>query len=109
VSGVDLPRPWQIIDGPRALHHGFLEGRAWRFTLGRDGVERGLVVAVSPEAVKVARSGRSLPVQTREAIQTEGRSEAARAAQFDDPTSCVVLGPSGYLSAPPALARLARR
>jgi hypothetical protein len=67
-----------------------------------------VTVVVSREAFKVDPL-RLLPVQTREAIQTDGRSEAARVAQFDDPASCVVLGRDGYLPAPVRLARVRRR
>lgn len=73
--------------------------------LFRAGRERQLTVLVSRKALKVDPFG-LLPVQTREAIQTEGRSEAARVAQFADPASCVVLGRDGYLPAPVRLARM---
>jgi hypothetical protein len=81
-----------------------VDGRAWQFTLARGGRERQLTVVVSREALNVDPA-RLLPVQTREAIETDGRSEAARVAQFDDPASCVVLGRDGYLPAPVRLAR----
>lgn len=68
-----------------------VDGRAWVFMLARDGRERQLLVVVTHEALTVDPL-KLLPVQTREAIQTDGRSEAARVAQFDDPASCVVLG-----------------
>lgn len=77
------------------------------FTLVRDGRERPLIVAVGRQALTVDPP-ELLPVQTREAIQTDGRSEAARVAQFDDPTSCVMLGQDGRLIPPLGLARLAR-
>jgi hypothetical protein len=57
--------------------------------------------------LKLGRRG-TLPVETRDAITTDGRSEAAKVAQFDDP-NCVVLGQSGSLPASPALSRLARQ
>lgn len=49
----------------------------------------------------------TLPVQTREALETDGRSQAALIAQLDDPAECVVLDTSGSLPVPPGLARLA--
>jgi hypothetical protein len=99
-----LPTPWQIIGGPR-LAETMVDGRAWVFTLARGGRERQLTVVVSRKALK-ADPLTVLPVQTREAIQTDGRSEAARVAQLDDPASCVVLGRDGYLPAPVRLARV---
>jgi hypothetical protein len=103
VSDGGLPTPWQITGGPR-LAETMVDGRAWVFKLARGGRERQLLVVVSREALRVG-APRLLPVQTREAIQTDGRSEAARVAQFDDPASCVVLGRDGYLPAPVRLAR----
>lgn len=101
-----LPTPWQITGGPR-LAETMVDGRAWVFTLARGGRERQLTVVVSRKAFRVG-SLSLLPVQTREAIQTDGRSEAARVAQFDDPASCVVLGRDGYLPAPVRVRRLGR-
>jgi hypothetical protein len=106
VSDRGLPTPWQITDGPR-LAETMVDGRAWVFTLARDARERQLTVVVSRKAFKVG-SLTVLPVQTREAIQTDGRSEAARVAQFDDATNCVVLGRDGYLPAPVRLTRVPR-
>ena len=106
VSDRGLPRPWQITGGPR-LAETIVDGRAWAFTLARGGRERQLTVVLTREALNVDSPG-LLPVQTREAIQTDGRSEAARVAQFDDPTTCVVLGRHGYLPAPVKLARAPR-
>ena len=106
VSHRGLPTPWQITGGQR-LAETMVDGRAWVFTLARGGRERQLTVVVSREAFKVDPP-RLLPVQTREAIQTDGRSEAARVAQFDDPANCVVLGRDGYLPAPAGLARVPR-
>ena len=107
MSTSDLPTPWRIISGPRRLRQSLVDGIAWSFTLERDGQERTLVVVVSRRALRVAVP-ETLPVETREAIATDGRSEAARVAQFDDSTSCVLLGRSGYLPGPPGLQRLAR-
>ena len=101
-----FPTPWQITGGPR-LAETMVDGRAWMFTLARGGRERQLTVVISREAFNVDPP-RLLPVQTREAIQTDGRSEAARVAQFDDPANCVVLGRDGYLPAPVGLARVPR-
>jgi len=101
----DLPRPWRIVEGPRSVGQSLVDGIAWSFTLERDGAERALIVVVSRQAYKTAVE--LLPVQTREAIETDGRSEAALIAQLDDPAECVVLGSSGSLPAPPGLARLA--
>ena len=106
VSNRGLPTPWQITGGPR-LAETMVDGRAWEFTLARSGRERHVTVVVSREALMMDPL-KLLPVQTREAIQTDGRSEAARVAQFDDPTSCVVLGRNGYLPAPVRLARVRR-
>jgi hypothetical protein len=106
VSDRGLPTPWQITGGPRLVET-MVDGRAWVFTLTRDGRERDLTVVVTREALTVDPP-RLLPVQTREGIQTDGRSEAARVAQFDDPASCVVLGRDGYLPAPVRLARAPR-
>jgi hypothetical protein len=77
--------------------------------LERDGAERAVVVVVSGRALALASAGRELPVRTREAIQTAGRSEAARVAQFDDPAECLMLGGDGDIPAPAALAHLAHR
>ena len=101
-----FPTPWQITGGPR-LAETMVDGRAWMFTLARGGRERQLTVVINREAFNVDPP-RRLPVQTREAIQTDGRSEAARVAQFDDPANCVVLGRDGYLPAPVGLARVPR-
>jgi hypothetical protein len=106
VSDRGLPTPWQITGGPR-LAETMVDGRAWEFTLARGRRERHVTVVVGREALKVDPL-KLLPVQTREAIQTDGRSEAARVAQFDDPTSCVVLGRDGYLPAPVKVGRLGR-
>jgi hypothetical protein len=57
-----------------------------------------LVVAVSGQVLKLGNP-EAMPVQARDAIATDGRSEAARVAQLDDPTNCVMLGRSGYLPA----------
>ena len=83
-------------------------GAAWLFRLKRDGRERAVVVVVNGRAVALASAGRDLPVRMREAIQTDGRSEAARVAQFDDPAECVMLGGDGHLPAPAAFTCLAR-
>lgn len=103
----DPPRPWQISDGPWRLSQSLVDGDAWMFTLERDEVERPLIVVVSRQALKLG-APETMPVQTREAIETDGRSEAARVAQFDDPATCIVLGRNGYLPPPPGLLRLAR-
>src|SRR4051812_20215424 len=89
VSDRGVLTPWQITGGSR-LTETMVDGPAWVFTLSRAGRERQVTVVVSRKALKVDPL-RLLPVQTREAIQTEGRSEAARVAQFDDPANCVVL------------------
>ena len=107
VWDADLPRPWRITDGPHCISQSFVDGTAWLFTLERDGAERALIVAVSSQARRLA-AVKQLPVETREAIRTDGRSEAARIAQLDDPAKCVVLDSNGYLPAPPGLALLAR-
>ena len=106
VSNRGFPTPWQITGGPR-LAETIVDGRAWVFTLARGGRERQLTVVLTRQALTIDPPG-LLPVQTREAIQTDGRSEAARVAQFDDPTTCVVLGREGYLPAPVRLARAGR-
>ena len=102
----ELPKPWQIVDGPRRITQNVVNGAAWLFRLERNGAERLVIVVVSRRSLDAAPDG--LPVQTREAIETDGRSEAARVAQFDDPANCVFLGVSGYLPCPPALAHLTR-
>jgi Mg-chelatase subunit ChlD len=104
----DPPQPWKIADGPTPLPQGLIDGRAWLFTLERDGAERPLIVGISDQALTLGRP-ETLPVETRDAITTDGRSEAAKVAQFDDPTNCVVLGQNGYLPMSPALSRLARQ
>ena len=106
-GGDDLPTPWTLTDGPRPLLQGYVDGKAWRFTLERDGVERSLIVAVSRHAVDLSERG-EMPVETRAAIATDGRSEAARVAQLDEVASCVALGRAGYLRAWPGLARVAQ-
>jgi hypothetical protein len=107
MANPDLPRPWIIAAGPTRIRHDLVDGLAWLYTLERDGFERPLVVAVSGQALKLGNP-EAMPVRTREAIATDGRSEAARVAQLDDPTNRVVLGRSGYLPAVPGLVRLAR-
>jgi hypothetical protein len=107
MSAADLPRPWRIVEGPNATSPVLVDGVAWWFGLERDGAERAVVVVVSGRALALASAGMALPGRTREAIQTDGRSEAARVAQFDDPAECVMLGGDGYLPAPATLARLA--
>jgi hypothetical protein len=104
----DIPTPWQITDGPHRLPQSLIDGTAWLFTLERDGAERSLIVVISGQALTLGAPG-PLPTETREAIATDGRSEAARVAQLDDPASCVVLGQHGYLPAPPGLVRIARQ
>ena len=101
----DFPRPWRIASGPRRFPQTVVEGIAWRFTLERESAERSLLVVVTRQALRVG-APETLPVETREAIATDGRSEAARVAQFDDPTSCVVLGRNGYLTPPTKLLHL---
>jgi hypothetical protein len=108
MGDLDPPIPWRIVGGPRRLSHGLVDGIAWTFTLERDGAERELVVVVTRQALR-ADAHEKLPVEAREAIATDGRSEAARVAQFDDSTSCVVVGRHGYLPPSPQLLRLARR
>jgi hypothetical protein len=108
MSAADLPRPWRIVEGPHAISQVLVDGAAWRFRLERDGAERAVIVVVSGRALTLASAGRELPIQVREAIQTDGRSEAARVAQFDDPAECVMLGADGYLPLPAALGRPAR-
>lgn len=88
------PVPWRITAGPHLIAQTMIDGRAWLFTLAHSGRERPLTVAVTHQALDAVRWTR-LPVHTREAIQTDGRSEAARVAQFDDPTSFLVLGRDG--------------
>jgi hypothetical protein len=105
MSDADIPIPWQIADGPHRLAQSLFHGTAWLFTLERDGHERQLIVAVTGQALELEAPD-TLPTQTRDAIATNGRSEAARVAQFDDPTSCVLLGQHGYLPPPLGLARL---
>jgi hypothetical protein len=90
------------------LSHDLVDGIAWGFTLERDGAERQLIVVVTRQALR-AGAHEMLTVEAREAIATDGRSEAARVAQFDDSTSCVVLGRHGYLPPSPQLLRLAHR
>jgi hypothetical protein len=102
----ELPNPWQIIDGPRRITQSIVNGTAWLSTLERNGADRLVMVVVSRQALDA--DSEPLPVQTREAIQTRGRSDAARVAQFDDPARCAFLGVAGYLPCPPALARLTR-
>ena len=106
-SGDDLPTPRTLTGGPQPLQ-GNVDGKAWRFTLERDGTERSLIVAISRHALDLSERGET-PVETRAAIATDGRSEAARVAQLDDPTTCILLGRHGYLPPPPALIRLSRR
>ena len=106
-SGDDLPTPWTLTDGPRPLLQGYVDGKAWRFTLARDGVERSLIIVISRHALDRSEP-EEMPVETRAAIATDGRSEAARVAQLDDPTTCILLGRHGYLPPPPALIRLSR-
>jgi hypothetical protein len=103
----DIPNPWRIVGGGRRLLHDLVDGIAWCFTLERDGAERELIVVITRQALR-AGAHEKLTVEAREAIATDGRSEAARVAQFDDSTSCVVLGRHGYLASPQLL-RLARR
>jgi hypothetical protein len=105
MSHTDIPAPWQIIDGPRRIVQNMVDGTAWLSRLERGAIERSVIVVVSREALTLDVPD-SLPVQTREAIRTDGRSEAARVAQFDDPATCVVLGRDGYLPIPPGLVRL---
>jgi len=95
----DRPTPWRIAGGPRPLSQDLVDGAAWLFTLERHDQERSVVVIISRQALTHDQP-EVLPVMTREAIATDGRSEAARVAQFDDPTSCVVLGRDGYLPPP---------
>ncbi|HYX85503.1 MAG TPA: hypothetical protein VE777_11085 [Gaiellales bacterium] len=102
-----LPIPWRIIAGPRPLPQSVIDGTAWGFTLERDGVERSLIVVVSAQAQKLGASG-PLPTETREAIKTDGRSEAARVAQLDEQARVIVLGRDGYLPPPAALMRIAQ-
>jgi hypothetical protein len=104
----DTPKPWHIADGPTRLQQKIIDGQAWVCTLERDGAERSLIVAVSGQALNLG-AVETLPVQTREAIATDGRSEAARIAQLDDDAGCVVFGRFGYLPAPARLLRLARQ
>ena len=66
-----------------------------------------MVVIVSRQALRLDDPG-MLPVETREAIATRGRSEAERAAELSDPPACVVLGRTGYMPAPATLQRLGR-
>lgn len=103
----DLPTPWTITHGPRRLVQSYVDGTAWRFTLERDGMERSLIVAISRHALEPSEP-EDMPVETRAAVATNGRSEAARVAQLDDPTTCILLGRHGYLPPPPALIRLSR-
>jgi hypothetical protein len=104
----DLPAPWQIVEGPHLLSQNAVDGRAWRLTLQRGHARRPVIVVVTREALMVDRLD-LLPVPTREAILTDGRSEAARVAQFDDDARCVVLGRHGHQPAPLSLTRLAQR
>jgi hypothetical protein len=108
MSDSDVPAPWQLISGPRRLAQRIVDGTAWLYMLERDGVERPVIVVVTRQAL-TQETPELLPVRTREAIRTEGRSEAARVAQFDDPANCVVLGRDGCLPTPAGLARLARK
>ena len=108
MSDADLPRPWRIVEGRNAVSQVLVDGAAWLFRLERDGAERALVVVVSGRALALASAGRELSRAGARAIQTDGRSEAARVAQFDDLAECVMLGGDGYLPAPAALARPAR-
>jgi hypothetical protein len=103
-----VPRPWRIAEGPNRLSQSVIDGTAWGFTLEREGQRRSLIIAVTRQALNLG-AAETLPVETREAVQTDGRSEAARVAQFNDPTSCVLLGRHGYLPPPPGLLILARR
>jgi len=103
----ELPTPWTLTGGPQPLLQGYVDGKAWRFTLERDGVERSLIIVISRHALDRSEP-EEMPVETRTAIATDGRSEAARVAQLDDPTTCILLGRHGYLPPPPALIRLSR-
>jgi hypothetical protein len=102
MSESDPPTPWRIAGGPRPLLQDLVDGAASLFTLERHDQERSVVVIVSRQAL-THEQPEALPVMTREAIATDRRSEAARVAQLDDPTSCVVLGRDGYLPPPPGL------
>jgi len=64
-----------------------------------------VVVIVNRQALRHDDS-ETLAVETREAIATQGRSEAERVAEMADPPRCVLLGKSGYQLAPPTLQRL---
>jgi hypothetical protein len=105
----EMPPPWRIVDGPSRISQSVIDGTAWGFTLECGGGQRrSLIVAVTRQALGLG-AVESLPVETREAVQTDGRSEAARVAQFNDPTGCVLLGRHGYLPPPPGLLMFARR
>src|SRR6266536_2879357 len=106
MPGSHSPAPWRIIEGPLRSPQSSVDGEVWGFVLERDGEQRSLIVAVSRRALEV-ESPERLPTRTREAIATDGRSEAETAARISDPPGCLMLGRSGYLPAPPALVRLA--
>ena len=106
-SDGDFPAPWQITDGPHLIAQTMFDGRAWLFDAGAWRATAAANRRSQPARLE-GDPPQLLPVQTREAILTDGRSEAARVAQFDDPAGCVALGRDGDLHAPPGLARFPR-
>ena len=82
-----------------------VDGVAWGYALSRNEKRRSVVVIVRRHAWR-GDDAAGLATETREAIATQGRSEAERVAEMADPPRCVVLGRSGYQPAPPTLQRL---
>lgn len=96
---------WQIAEGPWVSTQQVVDGVGWGYGLRRGEERQSLVVIVSRRALRLEDPD-SLPHETREAIATQGRSEAEKAADRHDPPGCVVLGRNGYLPAPRTLQRL---
>jgi hypothetical protein len=105
VSGFVAGGRWQIGEEPWIATQQVVDGVTWGYALRRGEERRSVVVIVSRKAWRLMIRG-CLPVETREAIATEGRSEAERAAELSDPPACVVLGTAGYMPAPATLQRL---
>jgi hypothetical protein len=84
-----------------------VDGVAWGYALRRGEQRRSVVVIVSRHALRVDDS-EALANETRQAIATQGRSEAERIADMADPPRCVLLGRTGYRMAPPTLQRFGK-
>jgi hypothetical protein len=67
------------------------DGTGWLWEIGRGDDCRRVLVEITGSALSSA----SLPEETREAIETEGRSEVERVASFDDPPRIVTCGTTG--------------